>query len=138
MEPPSEDILSLPELRVYLDDFGTGPADTAVLAVEDDHTVGLAFARVMNDYGHVTKNVPSIAISVEETCRNSGIGEALLKNLIKILKTKGFEAVSLSVQKKNPAVHLYRRLGFVEVSETDDEWLMIREIKAEHSTPAGS
>lgn len=136
--PPSTDILSMPELRVYLDDFGTDSADTAVLAVEGKHAVGLVFARIMDDYGHIAENVPSIAISVEKADRGKGIGEALLKNLMKILRTKGFEAVSLSVQKKNPAVHLYRRLGFVEVSETEDEWLMIRELKAEHSTSAGS
>lgn len=48
-----------------------------------------------------------------------------MKAMISRLKTDGFRAASLSVQKQNvPAVRLYRKLGFETVRENGEEYIM--------------
>lgn len=44
--------------------------------------------------------------------------------LLEELSGRGFRAVSLSVQRDNPAARLYLRLGFRTVAEHDGEWVM--------------
>ena len=53
-----------------------------------------------------------------------GIGTALLKHMMCEEKAAGYVKLSLSVQKDNYAVKLYRKAGFVTVSETDEEYIM--------------
>ena len=36
VEPPDRDIIELPELKIYYEDFGTGKADHCIVAEEDD------------------------------------------------------------------------------------------------------
>ena len=48
-----------------------------------------------------------------------------MNTLFTRLKEMGFERVSLSVQKANYAVRMYRKLGFETVSETDEEFIMV-------------
>ena len=79
----------------------------------------------MDDYGHVDDQTPSLAISLLPSYRGRGIGTALLRSLFGLLSAQGFGHVSLSVQKTNPAVRLYRRLGFYTVRETEEEYIML-------------
>jgi ribosomal protein S18 acetylase RimI-like enzyme len=39
-------------------------------------------------------------------------------------KTDGYSRISLSVQKANYAVEMYRKAGFYVVSENEDEYIM--------------
>lgn len=126
-KPPRE-IIFQPELQVYVRDFGTGPADLCYVAEDNGEIVGAAWSRIMNDYGHIDDDTPSLAIAVLEGFRGQGIGTALLEALLSSLKKKGFAAASLSVQKANPAVHLYDRLGFGTVREEADEQIMRKEL----------
>lgn len=54
----------------------------------------------MEDYGHIDKDTPSLAISLLPEYRDQGIGTKLLSNLLSLLYEKGFHQVSLSVQRK--------------------------------------
>ena len=62
--PPPRDILQKPGLRVYVDGFGEGPADRGFLAEVEGRVVGAAWARIMDDYGHVDDDTPSLAVSL--------------------------------------------------------------------------
>ncbi len=128
MEPPDMSIVELPELRVYYEDFGSGRADHCLIAEEDGEPVGAVWSRVMDDYGHVDDDTPSLAIAVREGHRGKGIGTRLMRELLALLKEEGFRQVSLSVQKANPAKRLYERLGFTTVSENDEEAIMVRKL----------
>jgi GNAT superfamily N-acetyltransferase len=123
--PPEADILDLPELAVYTQDFGAKPGDFAVGAFLGDWQVGAAWARLMQDYGHIGDGIPSIAISLYPGVRGQGIGSAMMKKLLGLLSAAGYPAASLAVQKENRAVQFYRRLGFETVGETETEWLMV-------------
>lgn len=56
--------IQLPELQVYVEDFGSGLVDICYVAEVEEQVVGAAWVRIMNDYGHMKDGVPSIAISV--------------------------------------------------------------------------
>lgn len=53
-------------------------------------------------------------IIVDEKYRGKGIGTLLIKELIRLGKKRGVEILHLEVYDKNPAVSLYKRLGFKE------------------------
>ena len=61
--------------------------------------------------------------------RGQGIGTKLLDEMINLLQNFGYNAVSLSVQKKNFAVKIYKRAGFKIFLENDDDYIMIRNLK---------
>lgn len=67
---------------------------------------------------------PSLAISIYKEYRNQGIGRALMEKVLETLKNQGFRQVSLSVQKANYAVKLYKNVGFEIISENDEEYIM--------------
>ena len=110
-QPPPREVLALPDMQVYIQDFGRGTGDRAVAAEAAGRLVGAAWARIMGDYGHVDNATPSLAVAVAEPYRGQGIGGELLRALLGALKQAGYRRASLSVQKENPAAALYRRLG---------------------------
>lgn len=124
MEKPSKSIIEQPELQVYIADFGKED-DWCLVAETKEKIVGAAWVRIMNDYGHVDDETPSFAISLYEEYRNLGIGTALMETMLQFLKDKGYKQTSLSVQKANYAVSMYRKAGFKMVSEDDEEYIMV-------------
>lgn len=123
--PPPRSIIDLPELQVYIRNFGTRPDDHCLVAESSGRVIGAVWVRQMNDYGHVDDHTPSLAISLFKSFRGRGIGTRLMKGMLDLLHSKGYRQVSLSVQKANPAVRLYRHLGFETVRETEEEYIMV-------------
>lgn len=96
----------------------------------DGNIVGAIWARIMNDYGHIDENTPSLAMSVLKAYRGMEIGTLLLTQMLLAEKAAGYAKISLSVQKDNYAVKLYRKAGFTTVSETDEEYIMIADLNS--------
>jgi GNAT superfamily N-acetyltransferase len=71
--------------------------------------VGTAWVHIMNDYGYIDDETPSFAMSLYEEYRNMVIGTALMRDLLEILKNKGYKQTPFSVQKTNYAVRMYRK-----------------------------
>lgn len=124
VEPPPKNIIQQPELQVYVSDFGKKD-DFALLADVNGTVVGAVWARIMDDYGHIAANVPSLAIAVFKEYRASGIGTALMRHMLMFLKKEGYQKVSLSVQKENYAVRMYLKVGFTVISENEEEYIMV-------------
>lgn len=125
MQAPPREIINRPELQVYIAGFGKKKGDTAIVAeADDDRIVGAVWVRIMEDYGHIDDAIPSLAISIYKEYRNHGIGRALMKKILEALKIQGFRQVSLSVQKVNYAVKLYKNVGFEIIAENDEEYIM--------------
>lgn len=125
VEPPPKSVITCPELQVYIADFGSSKHDKALVAEVDGNIVGVIWARIMNDYGHIDEKTPSLAMSVIKSYRGMGIGTSLFTQMLSAEKSAGYSKLSLSVQKDNYAVKLYRKAGFTTVSETDEELIMI-------------
>lgn len=79
----------------------------------------------MKDYGNIDDKTPSLAMSILPRYRRKGIGTKLLATFLKAVKGNGYKQLSLSVQKQNYAVEMYRKAGFQIVSETEEEYVMI-------------
>ena len=125
VDPPPRDIIDQPELRLYYEGFGNAKADNAIVAEDDGKVVGAVWTRIMNDYGHVDDDTPSFAISLYKEYRGQGTGTELMKEMLELLKTQGYEKASLAVQKANYAVRMYEKVGFEVVDENDEEFIMV-------------
>ncbi len=123
--PPPFDIIKQPELQVYIKDFGEQDGDICLVAECDSIIVGAVWVRIMNDYGHVSDDMPSLAISLLPEYRNKGIGTALMKSMQEMVSKQGYKGISLSVQKQNYATKMYRKLGFNTIEDKDEELIMV-------------
>lgn len=120
-----EGVPAPPKLQIYITGFGTKKDDIGLVAEVNKKAVGAVWVRIMNDYGHIDNATPSIAVSLYKDYRGLGIGTALMKEMLRILKDRGYKQVSLSVQKANYAVNMYQKTGFEIVDEKGEEYSML-------------
>lgn len=128
IKPPPRNIIASPELQVYVERFGALKDDFALVAEIEGKVVGAVWVRIMNDYGHIDEETPSLAISLYKEYRGQGIGTAMMKEMLALLKSHGYSRVSLSVQKANYATKLYLKVGFEIVRENDEEYIMVNHL----------
>jgi uncharacterized protein len=128
-KPPPEEVLSDARLQRYVAGWGR-PGDFAVAReAESGREIGAAWYRIFPEdepgYGFVDGRTPELAIAVSEGHRGGGVGGALISALTEAARTRGFDALSLSVQKSNPgAERLYERNGFVVVRDGGGDLVM--------------
>ncbi len=125
IEPPPKSIISSPELQIYVKRFGESKDDWGLVAEVGGKIVGAVWVRIMNDYGHIDDETPSLAISLYKEYRGFGIGTAIMKEILNLLKSHGYSRVSLSVQKANYASKMYLKIGFEIVKENEEEYIMV-------------
>lgn len=85
----------------------------SLTAHKDNVKCGLAFLNLQGykKFAHQCL----ITIIVDQKYRNQGIGKKLLEDLFVLAKQKfHMELLHLEVYETNPAVNLYRRMGFTE------------------------
>ena len=104
-----------PHVRRYLEGWGR-PGDVAIVAIVDGQRLGAAWFRLFPaedpGWGFVATAVPELSIGVAAEARGRGIGSTLLDSLLTLARERGYQAVSLSVDRRNPARRLYERKGF--------------------------
>ena len=122
--PPPKSIIKNDDLQVYVKDFGKQKDDVALAVEVEGKVVGAVWTRIMNDYGHIDDNTPSLAISLFKEYRGNGIGTTLMQNMLSLLGKRGYKRVSLAVQKENYAVKIYKKVGFNIVDENSQEYIM--------------
>ena len=129
--PPFEFTIEHPELARYHRGWGR-PGDLGVVAESGDAVVGVALCRPFaeDDHGHgyVDERTPELAVAVAEGQRGGGIGTRLMHELADAVREAGFSSLSLSVDAENPALRLYERLGYREISRDDDGIRMILDL----------
>lgn len=123
--PPPKNIIASPGLQIYVDRFGSSKADFALVAEVEQKIVGAVWVRIINDYGHIDDETPSLAISLYKEYRGHGIGTDMMKEMLSLLKAHGYKRVSLSVQKANYAAEMYRKIGFDMIRENKEDWIML-------------
>ena len=127
-QPLPWEVIFKPEIYKYIDEFGSLPEDFGLAAQAGGEVVGMAWVRVIGAYGYVDDETPELAISVLPGWRGQGVGTALLTRLFKELEWRGWERTSLSVQKENPALRLYRRMGYEILRETEEDFIMVKRL----------
>jgi ribosomal protein S18 acetylase RimI-like enzyme len=125
INPPPFEIIKQPELQVYIKGFGEQEGDICFVAECDSKIVGAVWVRIMNDYWHISNDMPSLAISLLPEYRDKGIGTALMKSMQEMVSQQGYKGISLSVQKQNYAAKMYRKLGFNTIEDKDEELIMV-------------
>lgn len=127
--PPPKDIIKDEELQIYVKDFGKYKDDICFVAEVKGKVVGAVWVRVIDDYGHIDDDTPSLSISVYKGYRNLGIGKALIKNVLEELKKRGYKKTSLSVQKANYASEIYKKVGYYVYEEREEDYIMVYDLK---------
>lgn len=127
--PPFEQGLAAPEVRVALDRFGELDGDTAVVATDDATPVGAAWYRYYRETkairGYIDDRTPVLVLAVAATHRRRGIGSKLVTELAQRAAAQGIDRISLMVSKDNHAYQLYLNCGFRIFADVDDSCLMV-------------
>jgi ribosomal protein S18 acetylase RimI-like enzyme len=118
-----EAVFAMPHARRNLDGWGR-VGDAAVIAVAaDGQRLGAAWYRIFPEedpgWGFVAADVPELSIGIAEAARGKGVGSALLDALLTLAQEQGYRAISLSVDRQNPARRLYERKGFRDAGISD-------------------
>lgn len=122
---PDKSIIELPELQIYIEDFGARADDYCLVAEVEGEIAGAVWVRIIDDYGHIDDETPSLSISLYEEYRGYGLGTQMMKEMIDRLRNYEYEKLSLSVQKSNYAAEIYKGLGFTVYDENEEEYIMI-------------
>jgi ribosomal protein S18 acetylase RimI-like enzyme len=116
-----------PPLTRYVNSWGRA-GDRALIAIDDFVPVGAAWYRLFTQadagFGFVDERTPELAIAVVPSRRGRGFGHELLSGLLERAREDGFDAISLSVARDNPAVALYESYGFQRVRDDDGAVVM--------------
>jgi [ribosomal protein S18]-alanine N-acetyltransferase len=119
----------------YVDRWGR-PGDTAVIGLEGSTPVGAAWFRLYEaaepGFGFVDEETPELSIAVVPSRRHHGYGSKLLTELLSRAREAGYPTISLSVERGNPALHLYERFGFGPVAEEGNNLTMRADLADAH------
>ena len=103
--------------------------DAGMIAIEPPNPVGAAWYRLFRadapGFGFVDERTPELTIAVVPSRRGRGFGDELMTGLLERARQDGYEAISLSVEQGSPAVRLYERYGFSDVSSDEDAVTML-------------
>jgi len=125
----TKEVINVSEVQVYIKNYGTKKDDYCLVADLNGQIVGGVWVRVLageiKGYGNIDDKTPEFAISVYSEYRNQEIGVLLMKKMISYLTHNGYFQSTLSVQKENYAVKMYKKLGFEIIGENEEDFLML-------------
>lgn len=98
-------------LVVDADGVSIGPDSTAAPA-------GFVLTR------HVLDEEELLLIAVIPAARRRGVGAALVEQLFAAARQRGTSRIFLEMRRGNPAIHLYRKLGFAPIGERRNYYRM--------------
>jgi GNAT superfamily N-acetyltransferase len=124
-KPFPSSILEAREIAHYVEGFGVPLGDTGFVAEAEETPIGASWVRLLQGdnrgYGYVDDDTPELTIAVRPKWRGRGVGTALATRLIEVVPR-----ISLSSDPRNPAIRLYRRLGFKPVAHHGTLITMLR------------
>ncbi|MDQ1129089.1 GNAT family N-acetyltransferase [Microbacterium sp. SORGH_AS_0888] len=129
---PRHEVLADPRHGRYLAGW-MRPGDAGVVALDaQDDPIGASWYRMLPrtepGFGYVGTGVPELIIGVRPIWRAHGVGRALLQALVERAKAQGHSRLSLSVQRGNYAVTLYRSEGFVVTEAGNGRDTMVKRL----------
>ena len=133
-ERPSRDVLKFPEISRYFENFGR-QGDYCLIAESDNKIIGTVWTRLFSEenrsYGFIDTSTPELAMSVTYQYRNKGIGKYLLSEMLKLIESKGYKQISLSVDTDNFAYEIYKKFGFVDIQLVGKSVTMLKILNVE-------
>lgn len=130
---PRHEVLSSVEYQRYIAGW-MRPGDTGVIAESPTgEPIGAAWYRMLPrdepGFGWVGTGVPELIIGVRSVWRAHGVGRALLRRLCQDARAAGFARISLSVERDNYAVQLYRSEGFAVTNPGQGRDTMVKRLR---------
>ncbi len=130
--PALDAVLADPKNARYVDGWGRA-GDVAMFALDrTDEPVGAVWLRRFTaaepGYGYVADDVPELSIGVFPEFRGQKVGTLLMGSIIARAERDHVRAISLSVNRENPAKRLYARCGFEVVGEPTDSVTMVLDL----------
>ncbi|MBN2164787.1 MAG: GNAT family N-acetyltransferase [Marinilabiliaceae bacterium] len=127
--PIPRDVIKVPQVNAYINEFGKSTDDHCFVADLNGKIIGAVWVRIITGkikgYGNIDNKTPEFVISLYKEYRNKGIGTKMMNKMINYLQKSGYKQTSLSVQKDNYAVKLYKKIGFEIIEENDGDYLML-------------
>lgn len=131
-DQPVREIIKLPELSIYIKDFGKKD-DICFVAELNNKLIGAIWTRIFTEtehgFGFVDSETPELSMSLLREYRQKGIGTILLKTMIDKLINCNYKQVSLSVDKLNYAINMYKKFGFDIIDYDEKSVIMIKKLK---------
>lgn len=124
LHPAPRTTIQEPAIWLYIDAFGSKQDDCCFVAEINSKIIGAVWVRCIRGFGYIADDVPEFAIAVYPEYRGMGVGTQLMKTMLENLRVADYERASLSVQKENKALQLYRRLGFEVYAEDEHEYIL--------------
>lgn len=125
--PFEKSVIDLPEISKYIENWNDSK-DFGIICFTSEKPIGAIWGRLLSTnnkgYGFVDDKTPELTMAVKENYRNRGIGNRLMHRFLQQAKAKGYNSLSLSVDKRNRAFDFYKRMGFAVVYETETSYTM--------------
>jgi len=136
-----EETLADRQVAHYLDGWPRAD-DFGVIAIDElAAAIGACWARCLPTddpgYGYVASDVPEIGVAVIAQSRRRGVGRTLLRRVAEEGRRTGVQRLSLSVERTNPASHLYRSEGWRTVSTAAGSDTMVLDLNKPNPSVAG-
>jgi len=125
--PFEKSVIDLPEISKYIEDWDDSK-DFGIICFISEKPIGAIWGRLFSiedkGYGFVDAETPELTMAVKTDFRNRGIGTRLMHHFLQQAKAKGYNSLSLSVDKSNRAIQFYERMGFFVVGEMETSFTM--------------
>jgi ribosomal protein S18 acetylase RimI-like enzyme len=110
------------------------PGDAGVIAeTHDGAVVGASWYRLFPadapGFGYVAPGVPELILGVSPIHRAQGLGRQLLQATVLSARAAGYQRISLSVERANHAVALYRSEGFATLDRRGTRDTMVLNLR---------
>ncbi len=130
--PFPREIVKELSLSKYIEKWGKDKFDIALVVEIDNKLVGAVWGRLFTNenkgFGYIDNKTPELSMAIKNDYRNQGIGTKLIKAIIAEYNKIEVKFLSLSVDKANKALNLYKRIGFETVEETETSLTMRKRI----------
>lgn len=128
-KPPKTELLNLPHLKKYNEEWGRKTDRAFVAFSGEDIPIGAVWYRLFNEhikgYGYVDNQTPELGIAVTNEARGNGVATLLMKKIMQQANNDGYTSLSLSVDPNNSgALKLYNNLGFEKCGVSGTSWTM--------------
>lgn len=129
----SREIKDLPDLKKYVENYGSRDGDLGYIVLNDkNQPVGAVWIRYFDDdyntWGYVDSKTPEMNIALEDGYRGEGLGGKMIDKMFESLPDC-VEQISISIHPENRCVSLYSRKGFVEIEKRDPAIVMLKKCK---------
>lgn len=123
----------------YTNAYGLKSTDVGIYALTNNEISGAAWIRLYKASngisGYVDDVTPVLMIGVMPNAREEGIGSLMMDQLLQEAAVM-YEQISVSLQSNSRAINFYERLGFVRLTDSEEQYIftMVKKLEKKEIT----